>query len=408
MRILFLTHYFPPEGNAPASRTFDNCRRWVAAGHEVTVITCAPNVPSGVVYEGYRNRWRQEERIEGIRVIRVWTFIAPNKGAFRRILNYLSYFVSSFFTTILLKKPDVLVCTSPQFFCGLSGVMAGVLKRIPTVLEIRDIWPESIEAVGAMKKSFLTRMLERVERWMYRKSDQIVTVGSGYKQKLLERGVPEEKIEVITNGADLKFYQPGKSDPEILEDLGVNEASLNLAYVGTLGMASGLEVVIEAGKILAEAGDAVCFYLVGDGARRDEYLKMVEEAGLKNVKLPGRMEKAKMPGLLRSMDVAVIHLKKSDLFKTVLPSKLFEAFACGLPVILGVDGNAREVLEQADAGVFMEPGNADELVGAIRKFNQDPEGLCQYGEKGLAHVRAYYDRDKLAEVYLSLLIQMCK
>jgi glycosyltransferase involved in cell wall biosynthesis len=406
MRILFLTHYFPPEGNAPASRTFDNCRRWVSAGHDVTVITCAPNVPSGKVYEGYNNRLKQEEEIEGIRVIRIWTYIAPNKGAVRRILNYLTYFVSSFFTTMFLKKPDVLVCTSPQFFCGLSGVIAGRLKRIPTVLEIRDIWPESIEAVGAMKKSLLTRMLEGIEHWMYRNADRIVTVGSGYKQKLLERGVPEEKIEVITNGADLSFYQPGEPDPEILRELEVNPAYINLAYVGTLGMASGLEVVIEAGKILDEAGDGVCFYMVGDGARREDYQNMVEQAGLKNVRLPGRLAKEKMPALLQSMDVAFIHLKKSDLFKTVLPSKLFEAFACALPVILGVDGNAREVLEQAGAGIFIEPGNAGELVAAVRKLKKDPELLRRFGAKGLEHVRMHYDRDKLAEDYLNLLIRM--
>lgn len=404
MNLLFFTHYFPPEGNAPASRTYDNCRRWVAAGHEVTVVTCAPNVPDGKVYEGYRNRFRQEEVIDGIRVIRVWTFLAPNKGAVRRILNYLSYFVSSVSAGAFLKKPDVLICTSPQFFCGLAGVLLGRLRRVPTVLEIRDIWPESIEAVGAMRKSFLTRMLERLERWMYRKADHLVTVGPGYKRKLLERGVPDAKLDVITNGADLEFFAPGEPDPEILKELSMDPEAFNVAYVGTLGMASGLDVVMEAARILEEEKDrSIRFYLVGEGARADDYRSRVEREGLTNVFLPGRLPKEKMPGLLRSVDVSLIHLRKSELFTTVLPSKLFEAFGCAKPVILGVDGNAREVLEAAEAGIFIEPGNAEELVRAARRLQQDPDLCRQFGENGLTHARAYYDRDVLAADYLKIL-----
>jgi glycosyltransferase involved in cell wall biosynthesis len=403
MKILFFTHYFPPEGNAPASRTYDNCKRWVAAGHDVTVLTCAPNVPDGKVYEGYQNKLKQEEWVDGIRVIRVWTFIAANKGAVLRILNYLSYFVSAFFVGLFLRRPDVLICTSPQFFCGLVGVIVGRLRRLPRVLEIRDIWPESIQAVGAMKKSFLTRMLEWVELFMYRSANHVVTVGTGYRDKLLERGVPAAGMDVITNGADLKFYCPGEADDEFRKKYDL-DGKFTVAYVGTIGMASGLEVALEASrKLTAEGDDSFRFLLVGDGAEREALQARAEAEGLKHVIFTGRLDKSFMPALLRSVEGCFIHLRKSDLFKTVLPSKLFEAFAVGRPVILGVDGNAREVLEAAEAGIFIEPGNADALIETVRKLRDDSALRDQFSENGLKSVTQHYNRDELANDYISVL-----
>lgn len=403
MKILFLTHYFPPEGNAPASRTYDNCKRWVAAGHEVTVLTCVPNVPDGRVYDGYKNKLWQEEWIDGIRVIRVWTFIAPNKGSVRRIINYLSYFFSAGFFGVFLPRHDLLIATSPQFFCGLSGILLAKFRRLPRILEIRDIWPESIQAVGAMKKSPLTRMLEWIELFMYRTADQIVTVGSGYKDKLMARGVPASKIDVITNGADLEFYTPGPADPEFLKTNGI-EGKFTAAYVGTIGMASGLEVTLEASrKLQSEGDDSVRFLLVGDGAQREDLEAKVKAEGLTHVVFTGRLDKSMMPAVLRSADACFIHLKKSDLFKTVLPSKLFEAFAVGRAVVLGVDGSARDVLETAEAGIFIEPGNVDELLDAVSKLKEDVVLREQYESNGLKHVREFYNRDKLAADYIEVL-----
>lgn len=403
MKILFLTHYFPPEGNAPASRTYDNSKRWVAAGHEVTVLTCAPNVPDGKVYEGYSNKLWQEEWIDGIRVIRVWTFVAANKGAALRILNYLSYFFMAGFIGLFLPRPDVLVATSPQFFCGLAGMLLAKVRRLPRILEIRDIWPESIQAVGAMKKSFVTRILEYIELFMYRTSDRIVTVGPGYKDKLIDRGVSESKIDVITNGADLEFYSPGVTNEAFQLKHGF-EGKFTAAYVGTIGMASGLEVALEASRKLTELGDySIRFLLVGDGAERENLEARAKEEGLQHVIFTGRIDKSEVPTLLRSVDVCFIHLRKSDLFKTVLPSKLFEAFAIGRSVILGVDGSAREVLEAADAGIFIEPGNADELLVAVNQLKNDAELRTRYESNGLSHVRTFYNRDQLAADYIGVL-----
>ena len=212
MHILFFSHYFPPEGNAPACRTYENARQWVKSGHKVTVITCAPNVPNGIVYEGYKNRLIQRETIDGIKVKRVWTYIAANEGTIRRIINYLSYMLSAVFFSLFVKGADVIISTSPQFFCGWAGIIAGKIKRLPVILEIRDIWPESIAAVGAMRNKKLLKVLEWLEIKMYSAADYIVTVGEGYKHKLLERDVPEKKVSVIMNGIDPQIFYPRPPD----------------------------------------------------------------------------------------------------------------------------------------------------------------------------------------------------
>ena len=194
MHILFLTHYFPPEVNAPASRTFEHCRAWVKAGHEVTVITCAPNHPQGKLHEGYRNRFFQVETVEGIRVVRVWTLLASNEGFSRRTLNYLTYAMSAVFAAPRVRRPDVIVSTSPQFFCGLAGMPFKWMRWAPWVLEIRDLWPESIVSVGAMKKGAAIRFLEWVERRAYANADHIVSVTDSFVDHIAQNGGRADRV----------------------------------------------------------------------------------------------------------------------------------------------------------------------------------------------------------------------
>lgn len=182
MHILFLTHYFPPEVNAPASRTYENARRWVLDGHHVTVITCAPNHPNGIIYAGYQNRLWQWDEKDGIRILRVKTYLSANKGFVKRILNYLSFMISATVFCSLVEKADRVVSTSPQFFCGLTGLSVSGIHRCPWVLEIRDLWPESIIAVGAIHNRWIIRFLEGIESFMYRKADHIVTLTKSFKK----------------------------------------------------------------------------------------------------------------------------------------------------------------------------------------------------------------------------------
>jgi len=403
MKILFFSHYFPPEVNAPASRTHANCKRWVEAGHRVTVITCAPNCPEGVVYKGYRNRLFHREVIDGIEVIRVWTFLAPNKGTFFRIVNYLSYMLSGIVVGIFQKKPDIMIATSPQFFCGWAGIIAGRLRNVPLLLEIRDIWPESIIAVGAIKNVTVIRFIEWWEKKMYRLARHIIAVGEGYKQQLLGKGVSSQRISVVMNGVDKSMFFPRPTDTKLKSQLGITDKFV-CSYVGTIGLAGGLEVVLRAALILEEMKrDDIVFLLVGSGAMRDDLEAEQKRIGLSNVIFTGQLEKSEMPAILSISDAVLVHLTKTDLFLTVMPSKIFEAAGMARPIICGVAGYAAELVKKAGGGICIEPENPGELVDAIDFLAGHPDKGKKMGESGYKFITEHYDRDILAENYLGII-----
>lgn len=396
MRILFFTHYYTPEGNAPATRVSALAERWVKAGHEVTVITCAPNVPNGIVYEGYKNK-RTEETINGVKVVRVKTYLAANKGAVKRMLNFVSYFVSALWAALWMKKADVVIATSPQIFCGYAGVWYKRLKRVPLVTEIRDIWPESMGAVGAKIPGLAYKALEMVERAMYKKCKALVTVGEGYKQRLIEKGVDEKKISIVMNGTDLEVYSPREKNRELLKKYGL-EGKFVVSYIGTVGMACGLEVVLEAAKKVPEN---VAFVIVGDGAHRQQ----LEEAakGLKNVVFTGRQPKSSMPDWVASSDANLVHLKKTELFTTVMPSKIFESAGCQRPIIMGVDGFAKKLVMDAGAGVDMVPEDAESLAKCVETLVKDAALCEQLGRNAYENIAKVHNRDQQAKDYISIL-----
>ena len=404
MKILFFSHYFPPEGNAPASRTYEHCVRWANAGHDVTVITCVPNVPNGVPYEGYRNRFRsQRETIDGINVIRVWTFLAPNSGFARRILNYLSYMVMAVMAGLFVKRPKIVIATSPQFFCGWAGVIVQFLRRLPFVLEIRDIWPESVTAVGAIKVGFVIRLFEWLEKKMYLSADHIVTVGKGYRDNVTSKVDVGDRISVIYNGVDGEQFSPQPVDAEFRRRYGMQDRFL-CSYVGTIGMAHGLETVLNAAEILKEAGrDDIGFLLVGDGARREWLEQDAADRGLSDlVKFTGRLDKSEMPGVISSSDTLLVHLRQCDLFTTVIPSKIFETMAMQRPIIMGVRGESAEIVERAVAGIQMEPGNVDSLLNCLDRLSSDRELYESLTSNGRRFVLEEFSRDAFAADYLKV------
>lgn len=399
MHILFLSHYFPPEVNAPATRTYEHCRRWVKAGHQVTVITCAPNCPHGKVFDGYKNRWRSEEWVEGIRVVRVWTHIAANKGFFRRILNYLTYMLAAVLHACRERNVDIIVATSPQFFCGWAGVLTKWIKRKPFVLEIRDLWPDSILAVGAMKKSIVIRFLEQLERWMYATADHIVTVGNDYRRGLVEKGVAWNRISVVPNGVDVRDFRFSGNREQVRAGYGL-QGRFVCGYVGTIGMAHGLEVMLDAAELAKAKGcDDVLFWIVGDGARREDLLADAARRKLHNVIFAGLLPKAEMPSVINSCDAFLVHLRGAELFSTVLPSKLFEAMALEVPVICGVRGQAQDIVSESGAGVAMEPDSAEELLDRIEIVRSAGNGSF----KARGYLERNFNRDRLAFEMLGIL-----
>lgn len=403
MRILFLSHYFPPEGNAPATRVHALTRRWARAGHDVAVVTCAPNVPSGVVYEGYENRWRQREEVDGVEVVRVWTWLAANAGTARRILNYVSFMLTATLAGLGGRRPDVVIATSPQFFCGWAGVFVSRLRRRPLVLEIRDIWPESIVAVGAMRESRLIRLLEWLERRLYAAAFRVVTVGEGYRRELEARGVSPATLDVVYNGVDRTVFRPDADGAAVRAEYGLGERFV-CAYVGTIGMGCGLDVVLRAARRFREMGrDDLVFLLVGDGAVRGELERRARAEQLSNVVFTGRQPKQRIPEFLAATDACLVHLVRRELFQTVMPSKIFEASATGRPIVLGVEGVAAELVRGAEAGLCIEPENEGELVEALTQLAGDRALAHRLGANGLARLAERFDVERQAEAYLELL-----
>jgi glycosyltransferase involved in cell wall biosynthesis len=404
MHILFLTHYFPPEVNAPASRTFENAKRWVKARHKVTVITCVPNHPRGITYPGYKNRLYQWEEIGGIRVLRVFTYLSPNEGFIKRTANYVSYMISAILLSPLVRGVDIVVSTSPQFFCGMAGYFVSRLKRRKWVLEIRDLWPESIVTVGAIKQRKVIGFLEGLERFLYRHANRIISLTRAFKDHIMKKGVPEERISIITNGADLEMYKPLPRHNAVSAEFGLDDKFV-ASYIGTHGMAHALGTVLKAGKVL-ENEKRILFVLVGDGAEREALLKEKERMELDNVLMLPQQPKEKMPGFLAASDVSMILLKKDDLFKTVIPSKMFEAMAMERPLVIGVDGESRKIVEDGQCGIYVEPENHEALAFAVVKLFHDRELLKTMGENGKRYVENNYSREMLAEKYLNTLLDV--
>ncbi len=402
MHLLFLTDNFPPEVNAPASRTFEHCREWVKQGHRVTVITCAPNFPKGKVFEGYRNRLWQSEEMEGIRVVRVWSYITANEGFVKRILDYISYMVSAFFASFFVKKVDLIIGTSPQFFTACAAYGVSLFKRRPWIFELRDIWPESIRAVGAMRESKLLDLLEKVELFLYRKATRIVSVTESFREKLIARGVDGSKIEVVTNGVDLSRFTPRPKDEALEEELGL-QGKFVAGYIGTHGMAHALETLLEAAqKLAALPGDRFRILLLGDGARKESLKQQAAEIGLTNLLFIDSVPKGEVSRYWSLLDLSIIHLRKSDLFKTVIPSKLFECMGMGIPVLHGVEGESAEIVAREGCGLLFEPENSDALLKAMLKLADDPQLYDELRQKAL-EAAPKYDRKLLAQKMLKIL-----
>jgi glycosyltransferase involved in cell wall biosynthesis len=406
LHILFLTDNFPPESNAPASRTFEHCREWVAAGHQVTVITCAPNFPKGKVFEGYSNRLWQQETMSGIRVIRVWSYITANEGFVKRILDYQSFMLSATLAALFVRGVDVVVGTSPQFFTACAAYLVSRMKRIPYVFELRDMWPESIKAVGAMKDSAVIRVLERIEMFLYRKAARIVTVTHAFKDTLMRRGIDGQKIDVVTNGVDLSHFRPMPKDAQLLAQHGLG-GKFVAGYIGTHGMAHALETLLEAAKSLQQTPGAenIRLLFLGEGARKADLISQAQAMGLANVLFLDAVPKDQVARYWSILDVAVIHLRKTELFTTVIPSKLFECMGMGLPVLHGVAGESADIVRHEQVGAVFESENAEQLVEGLLRMRDEPGAYAVYQQNGLA-AATLYDRKNLALKLLQILLEL--
>lgn len=393
MKLLFLSDNFPPEVNAPASRTFDHCKEWVKRGDEVTIITCAPNFPNGKVYDGYKNKLWQSEIMEGIRVIRVWSYIVANKGFLKRTLDFISYSVSSFFAGLFVSA-DVIIATSPQFFTALSGRTLSFFKRTPWIMEVRDLWPESIKTVGAMKDNAFIRYFEWEEKKCYKSAQRIIVVTDSFKEILQNRGISANKIHVIKNGVDRNLFSLAQEkNADILAELGLHGKTI-VGYIGTHGMAHKLDFILKCAETLQQKGTNHHFLFIGNGAEKENLLSIVTERNLKNVTMLDSVPKTAVRDYLSILDVCLINLKKSNLFTTVIPSKIFENAAMEVPILMGVEGEAKQIVESYNAGVCFDPENEEDFLKKLNEICEPSKRIeCKKGCRALAKD---FDRTNLA------------
>lgn len=396
MHILFLSDNFPPEVNAPASRTFEHCREWVKVGHRVTVITCNPNFPQGRLFAGHRNRLLpRRETVEGIEVVRVWSYITANEGFVKRVLDYLSFAFTAFLAG-LRERPDVIVATSPQFFTTLAGAGLSMIKNRPWIFEVRDLWPESIAAVGAMRNSSALKWLEKLELALYRSAERIVVVTPAFKRNLVSRGIPAEKIGIVTNGVLLDAFAARDGDPELVERFGLKGKTV-IAYIGTHGAAHGLDFILDCAEELR--GRPVHFLFVGAGSERQALLDKAASLAIENVDFIESVPKAEVMRYIAACDLMLVPLRKADTFKSVIPSKIFEAAAMRRPILLGVDGQAREIVEQFGAGRFFEPENKEAFLAALAETLESP--VRERMVEGCDALARAFDRRRLARAMLA-------
>ncbi|WP_265441525.1 glycosyltransferase family 4 protein [Bradyrhizobium sp. SEMIA] len=405
MRILLLTDHYPPEASAPAIRCSTHARRWVARGHQVDVVTNFPNYPDGKVFGGYRQSLYKRETMDSIDVLRVPTLVFPNRGLFLRILDFLSYMVTATVASFFVKRPDIVVATSPHIFTAVAGWFVSRVYRRRFVLEIRDLWPDSIVAVGAMKEGLLVELVRRLEHFLYRQSDLIVVVTYSTRDVLIALGIHPDKIVVVTNGADLAKLAPGCAPPSLRQKLGA-ENKVVVSYIGTVGMAHGLQLILDAADKCLTRVPEVQFVIVGSGANREELEQQAERRGLRNVLFAGRMSHAEVIDYWHLSDVTLILLKNTPLFKTVIPSKVFEALATGTPIITNVRGELERLLEPIGAAEVIEPDSVEALVNAIEKLARDPARRHELAEKAASGANRY-DRMALADSMLEALQRCC-
>ncbi|MFA6075376.1 MAG: glycosyltransferase family 4 protein [Negativicutes bacterium] len=397
MRIVIICHYFWPEIGAPSARLLAFARRWVDMGHDVQVVTCFPNHPTGEIPTEYRGKLYLKERFEGITIHRTYVFATPNQGFFKKILGHISFMASSFISINKLGKVDVVVASSPTFFSILSGLLISKFKKAKFVLEIRDLWPDAIVALGVLKNKLAINVLEKIEHFFYRSCDKLVVVSNAFKNIIVNSniGITPEKITVITNGYDANVFSAG-FEKNYDREISFAERFI-VTYLGAFGMSQNLMTIMEVALKLKD--ENIQFVLVGEGTDKKKLQEYVKINALSNVTFVSEQPKEKVVECYRESDICLVPLKKVELFNSFIPSKIFEIMGCGVPIVASLEGESAEIIIESCSGVTVEPDNVNEISGAILKLMKAPELRKSMSENGKIFAKTKYDRAKLAERY---------
>lgn len=399
MRIIFLTQYFPPETGAPQNRLFATAKSLQRRGAEVTVLTAMPNYPDNRVQQDYRGRLYMHEVLDGLPVHRAWIFVSASRGIVARLCNYFSFVLSALFVGLFkLKRSDVLFVESPPLFLGITAMLLARAKRAKLVFNVSDLWPESAVQLGLVTNRTLINWSTRLEMRCYRRSALITGQTQGIVADISAR-CPDKRVMWVPNGVDFAAIgaanERGTGDAR--ERLGIGPSDLVLAYAGIIGHAQGLEVILQAADLLRNHKD-IHFLLLGDGPEKEKLKELRSTLGDVNVRFVDRMPRAELLALMRSIDAVVVPLRRNDLFKGAIPSKIFEALALCKPVLLGVEGEAKELfITQGRSGLAFEPENARALADAALKYHTERALIAEHGRNGERYVREHFDRERISE-----------
>ena len=401
MRVAVYTHYFTPEIGAPSARIREMARAWVAQGNPVDVVTCFPNHPTGKLYPGYKGGLYATETIDGIRVHRHWTYVTPNRGLLKKTLGHISYLPSAVFLSGRhLRRADAYIGSSPTFFAAMAAASAAAMNRAPFIMEVRDLWPAIFVELGVLKNRRIISALERLELSLYRRATKVVTVTESFRQNLIERGIPEEKVVTITNGADTSFWQAQKN-PATLQELNL-QGKFVVLYIGAHGISQGLGSVLDAASALRDETD-IAFLFVGEGAVKDDLMKRAQDQKLDNVTFLPSVEKEQVRDFYSACDVAIVPLRNIPLFETFLPSKIFEIMSMSRPLIGAFAGEAAGIVNASGGGIVVPPEDGKRIAEAIVRLRDDPHSRRKLGEAGREFVIREYSRDALASRYQSVI-----
>lgn len=408
MKILYVSQHYPPEMGALAGRAEELSQHWAFAGHDASVLTGFPNHPTGVISPQYRAKFRRlfyRETLNGVDVVRTWLLPYPNRKPLERVLNYGSFCVSAIVRGAFLKRPDVVIGTSPPLPIAIAGYVIARLKRVPFVFEVRDLWPESLEGVGlGANHSTIYKVVAGIVRYLYRHSDHIVVVTPAFKEYLNKTwGVPLAKMSIVVNGVETEKFTPVAKSEELLRGFGVPEGNFIASYIGTMGMAHGLDTVLKVAEHLRAQAPNVTLLLVGDGGNREDLMKIAEARQLKNVIFTGQQPRERIPEIISSSDVCLALLKNQDVFKTVIPTKMLEFMSCGRPVVLAVGGQAEQILLEAKAGISVQPEEAEAIAAAILDMQSNPGARELFGQNGRDFMVSKMSRDTTARQFLDVL-----
>ncbi len=396
MKILILTQYYPPEIGAPQNRLHELAIRLKNKGLQVEVLTALPNYPKMEVFEDYKRKQKREETIEGIAVHRSWIYVSASKSLVARLLNYFSFVWSSYWRGRKLQSFDYLMVESPPLFLGYSAMALSKKLNAKLIFNVSDLWPESAEKLGLVTNKSLLNMAYKLEKKCYKASALITGQTQGIVNNIRQR-FPGKEVRWLPNGVDISFYDPEEIPKSDFRQVnGFKDDDVIFFYGGILGHAQGLEIIIEAAKELQSTHAQ--FVIQGAGPEKEHLVALHEKYALENIHFLEPVAKSEMPGILKSVDIAIVPLKKLDLFKGAIPSKIFEALAMRKPLLLGVDGEARKhFIENAQAGLFYTPEDIDSLKTQVLYFLENPDETKKMGERARNYVADVFDRNKIAE-----------